>query len=223
MPLTTRPSEIPNRTVTVAAICRPRATATLDTVLQQLYAICGGGFVELRDDRQPGKVLVAQLESVQESPLDPQYLPGDPVSRLTLRFLATDPMRYDKQFSQVGLGTGRAICPLGTVPSAPLLRIYGQPTSPFTITLRDVGGVSRQVMGITLTLGANDYLEIDCDAQTITKVVSGTPSNAMDTWTTNADGFLILDPHDGSYAEGGWPTLELSTGQGLALYRKAYR
>lgn len=219
------------RTITATLVCRPRSLAGVEDAVHKLYAIVGAGLIEIREGRDPEKVSYGLLEGAIDYAFDPQYVDGDPVSRITLRFTCHDPIRYSRSAWLIGFGAAPGNIPCGTAPCGPLLRIYGQPTSPFTITYRSMDGTARQVMGFTLTLGANDFLEIDCDAQTVVKNVAGSVSNAIDTWTTNTDGFIVLDPADADWsyaidhvdAGRAWPMLELSSGFGLALYRKAYR
>jgi phage-related protein len=224
-----RPGSSP-RQITVQLAGKFSTLKLMETALTRMLAIIGHGLLEVRDARDPEKVCYGFLEGMTDEAADPQYV-SNPLARLTLKITCPDPLRFDRVASVIGFGAAYGNIPCGTAPFGPLLRIYGQPTSPFTVTYRGQDGVARQVMGFTLTLGASDYLDIDCDLQTIVKVVAGTPSNAMDTWTTNADGFIVIDPSDAEYDHGsqhpdagrGWPILELSTGTGLAIYRRAYR
>jgi phage-related protein len=119
----------------------------------------------------------------------------------------------------VDVNSIRTGIPLGTAVSAPLIRVLGAATNP-VITYRDKSGAVRQSMTLTITLAATDYLEIDCELFTITKYVSGVASNGITLLT--AGDFIALDPQDGDYANGVWPTLEISAGSAEVLYRKAW-
>jgi hypothetical protein len=56
----------------------------------------------------------------------------------------------------------------------------------------------------------------------VTKSVSAVVSNAMNALAPGWN-FPALDPADGVYLTSTWPTLEVSSGTGLATYTKAYR
>jgi hypothetical protein len=220
--VSTRAGEVSPRTVTVTLTIRPRTSlADLEAAMVKLYALCGGGLVELREARDPGKALVGYLAGGEDLPYDPQYLAADPASLVTLRFTCDDPARYAVSPTLVGLATSRAACPLGPLPVAPILRIFGAVTNP-TVSIRTAGGVLRQTMGFTIALAATDWLEVNCETGVIQKSVSGVVSDAYGTWTTKSDGFLVLDPHDGDPVTGTGPTLELSGGSGEACYWRAY-
>lgn len=220
--LGTRAGDVSPRTVTVTLTIRPRTSlAALEAAVVQLYALCGGGLVELRDVRDPAKVAYGQLAGGEDVAFDPQYLASDPASTITLRFNCDDPARYAVAPTVLALSTTRTKCLLGSLPVAPQLRLFGAATNP-TVTLRNAAGIALATMGFTITLAATDFLTIDCDTGVIQKSVSGTVTDAYSTWTTKTDGFLLLDPHDGDPVLGDGPTLEISAGTGEATFWRAF-
>lgn len=222
LPLATTAGEVPPRQVTAVMTIRPRTSLlALEVAMVQLYALCGGGKVALRDGRDPSKVAFGLLEAPQEVPFDPQYLASDPASRITLRFTCDDPYRYDVAARLVaGITTVAREIPLGNVPVAPVFEITGA-TNP-TITLRNAAGIALATMGFTVNQGANDLLRVDGDAQVIEAIAAGAPSDGYALWTTKGDAFLKLDPHDGDPVNGVFPTLEISSGLLNVLYRRAF-
>lgn len=211
--------DVPPRTITVSGTLLASSLTALVSARRQLAALVAGGLLEVRTLEAPD-VMHVGLGSLITVPFERQFRSvGQKGERITLTFLCTDPRAYTRAPTIVALATTRVACPLGTAPVAPVLRIYGSATNP-TVTYRTAGGVSRQAMGFTITLAAADYLEIDCGAKTVTKSVSGTVSNAID--TLSSGDFPVLDPGDGDFLTGSWPTLELSAGAGEAAYRRAW-
>ncbi len=213
------------RAVTVILTLRPRSLSAMETALEQLYAVCGGGLVSIQDGRDPAKVAWGRLESSEERAYDPQYLATDPASQITLRFTCEDPTRYDVSGLTLGLpvaGTAYEI-PLGNRACAPVARIRGPVTNP-GLVYREASGTARCTLGYTITLGANDWLEHNHDTGAIRKSVAGTITDAYSTWTTRSDGLLVLDPHDGDPVLGAGPTAEVtgSGASGALFYVRAW-
>ncbi len=198
------------------ALVRPTASA-LPGARRQLLALAGAGLVELRIVDAPEVVLAGYLTRCILGGFDRQFRANG--LRVALTFTCPDPRALSRCATVVALTTSPAACPLGTAPVAPVIRIFGAATNP-VLTYRTAGGVSRQTMGFTITLASTDYLEIDCEAKTVLKSVSGTVTNAIDTLTSGD--FPTLDPHDGDYLLSSWPTLEVSAGAGEAAYRQAW-
>lgn len=189
------------------------ARAALLEMQERLYR----GTVELRFADDPDKVYYARTTDADWSGTPPQFV--NPNGRVSIRATCFDPLVYDRYGSVVGFTTVRSAVPLGSAVSAPILRVMGAVTNP-TITYRDKSGTSKRTMGFTVTLGVNDYLEIDCELFKITRYTAGMASQGIALLT--AGDFLALDPQDGDYAGSVWPTLELSGGSGEANYRRAW-
>lgn len=198
-------------------LVRPSLTA-LRAAMAELQERLYRGTIEIRFSDESDIFILARCEQGQLIATPPQFL--NPKSRVRIQLLCPDPLRYDRNGSVVGFGlTPRVGTPLGTAVSAPVLRIMGAATNP-VITYRNMSGDVKQTMGFTVTLGANDYLEIDGELFTIKKFTAGVETNGI-ALLTSGD-FIALDPQDGDYASSVWPTLEVSAGSGEALYRRAW-
>jgi phage-related protein len=191
--------------------------ANLRAAISELQDRLYRGTIEVRFSDEPDIFVLARCEQGNLIATPPQFM--NPKSRVQIRMLCPDPLRYSRFASLVDVNSIRTGIPLGTAVSAPLIRVLGAATNP-VITYRDKSGAVRQSMTLTITLAATDYLEIDCELFTITKYVSGVASNGITLLT--AGDFIALDPQDGDYANGVWPTLEISAGSAEVLYRKAW-
>lgn len=212
------------RQITVNGHIVATSQTAVDTTLGQLKALASGGPVRLVSVRNTARMAVAEFRGAIESPLTRQYRQDK--ARVALRFTASDPYLYDVAGQVIGLTVVGTAYPLtlGTAPVRPLLRIFGAVTNPGFV-YRDATGTARCTLGYTVTLGANDRLEHNFDTGVVITVGAGTPTLNYGTWTTKADGPLVLDPHDGDPLSDVGPTVEL-TGSGATgelLYRRAYR
>ncbi len=107
--------------------------------------------------------------------------------------------------------------PLGTAPSAPVIRIGDSVTNP-VITYKDHRGQTQRTMGFTITIAAGGWLEIDCELKTIVDQDGAQQAAAL----TSGD-FIELNPYDGGGIAGPWPTLGVSGGSlAQAEYRKRW-
>lgn len=210
-------AETAPRALSFRGVIRATSLAGVRTSMAALQERLYRGTVEVRLSDDPDKVFFARTEEQVRIVTPPQF--ASPHTRLSWRMTCPDPLRYDRNGTVIGFSSARGATPLGSAPSLPVLRIMGAATNP-VITYRNAAGESIGTMGFTITLAATDYLEIDCELMTVTKVVSGV-ATSVPTILTSGD-FLLLDPQDGSYPDSVWPTLEVSAGTGEALYRKAW-
>ena len=145
-----------------------------------------------------------------------------------LAFTAVDPTRFEREARVVALSTARAECLIGTMPSAPLLYLYGGSPSvvnPVVLVRNDSGDETHRLT-LTGTLAANDALVIDSARQTIDRYVAGvlqTGTNSGNAWLTSGQ-FPLLDPTDA--LDGTGLTIELTatsgTPTGLAVCTRGY-
>lgn len=136
---------------------------------------------------------------------------------LRLEFTCADPLARGLSDLVVDFTGGATQVPLGTAPSKPVLRV-GNVTNP-TITYRNAAAGLISQMRLTITLGGAEWVDIDCENQTI---VDDQGANQVGTLNV-ADNFISLNPYDATDVDGPWPTLEVSGGT-LAdcTYRKRY-
>lgn len=209
------------RMLTSANTAQARQTAE-----DELKDLLGGGLVTIEESN--GTTPVRQIDA---------YLDGDPVferfghpqlavaSTVTARFLCPDVDWMASAGSALALVSGVAkAVPLGTAPSIPIVRIMGSATNPQIVVKSPSGGGVAQVV-FTITLGANDWLDVDCERGVVEKVVAGTRSTAADTintsgWTTFP---FAIDPAWGDYKAALWPSITIVGAAGELLYTKRYR
>jgi phage-related protein len=176
------------------------------------------GMLELRFADQPDKVLDAVCTGVEVTP-ESRLSFVEPGVSVSLSFVSPLAYKRDRWSRQVSFGATRTEVPLGDLPSAGTMIIMGLATNP-TVTYRAASGESVQTMGFTITLAADDYLEIDLAKRTITKSVAGT--RTRDDSLRTSGYFFNLDPAYGSPGWTDWPTLEVDDGTGLLLYERTW-
>lgn len=213
---------IGTRAVSAAGHVDSSSVLAVDTDIQSLLEWIGLDTVELRTGRNPDVMYFGRLtRSVVDVP-DPQLATA--VARLEVGFGLTSPLAYavaPKTYAVAGTGAANRVdVPIGTGPSTPLVRIFGSATNP-VVTLRNgVGDILKQVT-YTVTLDANDFLEIDCDLHTHTLSDNGVRS-ALESAPGTGDPFYYLDPRDVDRAGGGYHTFEVSAGRLEVVVRETY-
>lgn len=212
--LTDTPPALPRQ---IVALGRQEAadTATLQGLEDRLKRLVQDGIVRVRvgdrSDREweaRGRIRITPLAAWQTRT----------AQDVELVFDCDDPVAQATADTVVDFSGGATACPLGTAPSAPIIRIGDTVTNP-VVTLRDRFGQVVQTMGFTISIGAGEWLDIDCEAQTI---VDQDGANQASTFDGSTE-FIELNPYDGAGTSGPWPTLECSGG-GLAIaeYRKRW-
>jgi hypothetical protein len=114
--------------------------------------------------------------------------------RLELVFVVLDAIAHDTADTTIPLSSTTAACPVGTARVRPLIVLDGAFTSRI-VTLTDGAGVTKGSFTITApssTVLGGHTVEIDCAAETITWVHSGTRTLKPD-WLSAGD-FFALDP-----------------------------
>jgi hypothetical protein len=124
------------------------------------------------------------------------------------------------------LSTTRVACPQWTAESRPVIVVHGGGaalTNP-VVTMRSAGGDPVQSVGFTVSLGANDALRIDCARGLVSKIASGTVSDALAAgyWTSGDFGLVFRPMIDGNPEVGAYPSLELSASSGTPVGRVTY-
>lgn len=210
------PVTVPRQLI-ISGVLRTASNAVLRASCLDLVERAGHGLVEVRFVDDPLKVFFARLQTFKRTAIGPA-LAGN-AAQVMLTMLGEDPLIYSTQPTVAAFGAYRGVCPLGSAPSAPVIHIFGPVTNP-VLRYRGNDGELLRSLTLTVVLASTDYLEIDSDAMTIVKYVSGVPSNGISLLTSGD--FIVLDPNDGDYQNGSWPTLEVSGGTGEALYRQTW-
>lgn len=212
-------AETASRTLRLSGVIRSTSVKAVRAAIDELKHRLFAGTIEVRFADDPEKVFYARCEEKQLVVTPPQFI--NPYSRVSIGLFCPDPLIYDRLASAIAFTPSvRAPVPLGTAVSAPLIRIMG-PVSGLSVTYRDKSGTARQTMSFSsLAMLGTDYLEIDCELFAISLYQSGVKSNAISQLISGD--FIAVDPQDGDYASGAWPTLECSQGTGEVLYRRAW-
>lgn len=151
--------------------------------------------------------------------IDGQGVPPDlvqPVTQVAISLLALDPRLLAASDTVITFTSTLTETPLGSGPSFPVIRIDGAATDP-VLTYADHTGTTVKTLGLTISLGASDWVEIDMMERTIVDD-GGTPR--PDALTSG--GFFALDPAHGTADGASDPQLSVDDGSGTATYRKAY-
>jgi len=198
--------------------------ATLLTYLDALKYRLSLGLLDVRLADDTTKRIFARLSRFTSLPA-PREL-ARRIAEIEIRLLAHDPYWYTVALDSTAFTTSNTAMALGTAPTRPtMIRITGICVNPIVI-YKNSAGIEIRRMGFTYSQpGATDKIEIDCINQTITKTVSGTPSNAASLLTSGD--FITLDPQHGDYPNSAWPTLNLSVSSGtptcLCEYYRAWQ
>lgn len=190
-------------------------TATLQDLQKQLTRLVYDGIVRVRlgDDAD------REWEAKGRMRVNPI---GSWVGRIAqdieLVFDAEDPVGQSTTPTVVNFAAAATECPLGTAPSAPVFWIGDTVTNP-VVTLKNHLGQVVATMGFTIVIGAGEWLEVDCEKETIVDQDGVDQASTFDGSTE----FLTLNPYDGAGTEGPWPTLSVSGGSlAVAEYRKRW-
>jgi hypothetical protein len=211
-------AEVTPRVLKVSGWIRGSSVTAARAALDELKSRCYGGTLEVRFADDPERLFYVRAEDCEIRGKDPDFATA--CVEVTLSLKAFDPLLYARQGTVLGFTTVRAPVPLGTAISLPTIRIHGAVTNP-VITYRDARGVQQGQVGITVTLGATEALDIDCELMKLWRWTAGVRASG-EVLPLTGD-FMRLDPDDGDAANAVWPTLEVSPAcMGEALYRKAW-
>ena len=139
----------------------------------------------------------------------------------TLAFDLVRPFAYGAEEQVMGIVNADTDIPLGSEPTFDLvLRIVGPATDPI-VRYKNSAGETVAEIGLTVTLGASEWVELDMAAGTI---IDDSDVNRAAIRDTDAAWPLVLDPADGESWRSSplWPTLRCTSGTMRATYRKAY-
>jgi hypothetical protein len=205
------------RQVTISGVLDARTVAGLRAAENAFKARLAVGTIGLSVQGSTGIEIRARLRSLLITPGHPPL--AALVSQVEATLEAVDPYAYDVVPTVIALSSAAAACPLGVHPSAPVIRIMNA-TDPVA-TVRGASGEPVASIAITITQATDeDYIVIDCERQRILEYDAGAESDI--TAAVSAGDFFALDPLDGDRDNDAWPTLELSSGTGEAVYRRAW-
>lgn len=199
--------------------CRGHLEAATAAALEAKYTALkdwvSRGMTEIRTGLNSGKVFHGWYQRAMGDPLAPQLLRR--WGSIALTFRCFDALGYDLYERVITLSATPAQIPQSNGPLSGAIRVKGVTTSPLTAIVRDhagrtIGTVTLGFTGQSFTLGANDRVEINSQAGTITKYTAGVASDAMQ-YLVAASNFPIVIGKDASDRDAGaYATIEISTG-----------
>lgn len=211
------------RTVRFVADATVTTVAARTAVLDRLSDLLTG-LVEVRFDDAPSRVLRG-LVSVYEAdvPVPPRWVNIAP--RVVVEITCPLATRWDAQPTSRVLSATPTDIPVGTAPHGGVIFLTGTAAGALSgevrLRYRGVSGVILNELVLSASLLAGEFLRIDLDAATLTRVTTaGVESNAY-AWRTGGT-FFRPAPRDGVRDVSAWPTLELTAGTGLYVFRRQY-
>lgn len=222
---TTPDPETGARALVFSGYVEAATNATLRAQLQSLLDYVSHGALEVRTAHDTGRFYVARFAGTTLPINDPTFSSAATMARGTIAFDVTTPFQVERAprtYPILTTGTsGRVYIPLGTGPTRPLIQIRGAATNP-KLTLYDAFGVKVGEMNFTISLGADDFLGIDCLTRRVSKSVAGTIT-AADSTRKLGDDFFNLLPRLGSQDAGRYVLLELSSGRAIVRARRSWK
>jgi hypothetical protein len=211
------------RTIAIGLDVYPASVVDRVTAMDAIYRRCSGLRL-LRMDDSPTREQVVSLTDVRVEFLHIAV----PRCYVELRFVAPDPTRFATESRAVALSTTPAAVPVGTMPSAPTLWLYGASPSVVNpiILVANASGDETHRLTLTGTLATDDALVLDCAAQTIVRYVAGVRQTGTDdgnAWLTSGQ-FPLLAPEDTIDGDGITVALTSTSGTptGLLVYRQGF-
>ena len=176
--------------------------------------------LRLRTRFMPTRQFRARRQRLEFASIRPQMRAVDCRSRVVIECIAPIPYSEDRSALSVGFTTTPGMCPLGTAYTEPEIVIHGPSTNPI-ITQRTAWGEVVGSMQLTVTLAAsNDYVRILCKEKVIYTSINQVVTKA--TAILIAGHFMRLEPRHAEPAAGLYPTLEVTQGQGEAIYPRRW-
>jgi phage-related protein len=207
----------PPRIVPLSAVISADTIGERNALLQTLMSNLQGR-LELRFSDEPDRILYGVCTKAVSSGASDAWSFALPDLRVSVEITCMDAAKYDRNVQTLAFGSARQSMPMGNMPHDGTLYIMGAATTP-VITYRNMAGDSVQTMTLS-TLGGDDYYAIDLLRKKITRYDATVASDALDEWT--AGDFPVFDPGDCDVEAGIYPTLEVSSGSGLLVYRRRW-
>lgn len=146
---------------------------------------------------------------------------------LTTTWLVPGGVAYDIEPVIKKFTTTAGVVKPGTVASPGVILVTGALSafSARTITYRSFNGIAYGTLTVTPpsgeSLGANDYLEVSLLHRTIIKVTSAGVRTSVYHWKS-AGRFFAPEPADCDRERDAYPTLDISSGEAVYIYRPAW-
>lgn len=221
--VSSRNYEAPPRRLTATLYRKETVKATMETAGHRLRALVEGRVVRLRHDLRTNQEILARCVSFPMAyGVGPKYLPPY-VWKPTLEFEADDPYFRDTTDQTVNFTTTATAVPVGTKRCKGRYTIVasgGTVTNPI-LTWENSAGTTIATIQPTIAILNGDAFEIDHEAGTVRKRVSGVWSNARNTIPIGTV-IPFLDPAYGDFATSAWQKIKCSAGNGSVVYRRRW-
>lgn len=191
--------------------------AAMDAVADTLTGLC-----ELRFVDKPNRVIRAYVETVTTVAEGESVAMIEPALILRVGFIGYDAAVYDDEPTVLAVTTTPRAVPLGSIPSGGTLYLMGSLAGSVVVTCRSHTGEAVGTLTLTGTLAADEYLEVSLSDRTITKVNNAGVRDADAYSFKSAGAWFSFDPGHGVRTAGAWPSIEVSAGAAVFIYRKAW-
>ena len=142
-----------------------------------------------------------------------------PGGQVDIRLLALNPYRESIEPSIASLSQAPRAITTGTGPSTGVIQLRDA-TDPL-VTYRDHGGRIRAQIALQGVIATDEYVDINMQTAGITHVdASGVRTNAIAMFS--AGEFFAVDARHANPEYDAYPTLEVSSGTGVFLYRRTW-
>ncbi len=193
--------------------------ARLDTIADLLT-----GSVEVRYVDRPSRCSrgVARVFTA-DVPISPRFVNIEP--RIVVEVESHNAAKWEAEPQSVILSTTPTAIPCGTLPHGGLIHLTGVAAGAISTTTRVL---YRGISGLTLgelvllpSLLSGEYLIVDLDAESLTKVsTTGVRTDAY-SWKTGG-AFFRVAPRDCARDLGAWATIEITAGAALYHFRRVW-
>lgn len=207
----------------------PAATLTGRAAILATLSDAFAGLLSLRFDDTPTRIVRAVAGAFTVASIAPSLSMTEMARNMivSVPLLAFDGSSYDDEPRSVVLSTSPAEIALGTLPAPGIVQWSGAWSAGVarSLTYRSVNGIAYGVLTLTPPVGASltasEFLEVDLGRRYVTKVTSaGVRTNAY-SWVSGGAWF-VPEASDGNRQAAQWPTLDVSAGAGLFLYRRSW-
>ncbi len=227
-PFPNRSGHVVSRTATAAprifrfeSLVRPATMAARRALLDDLADFFGRGEHEIETVDSLGRVLYGTYQEQPVGIAAPRFVNTD--AAVTVDLYCADGTKYDREPRSVALSTTPAPVPLGTMASGGVIRLRGPSSDQRIVTYRGLHGNPLGRLAVGLSIGANEFVDLDLYSRTITKTdVNGLTIDIYDTKLPDTWWFWV-HPEDGDRFTGQWGTLEVDDGTGVFYYRRAWK
>lgn len=194
--------------------------ATMDALKRRT-----AGILPLVSDDAPDRVWYVRLATCNVEILAGNLV--NPRCLVDLEFTAHDPRRYDVETQVRVLSTTPVECPVGTaVGLPPTIRLFGAATAVVNpiVDLYRFDGALLSSLDLTVSLGTNTWLDIQCGSEWLYLYTAGVRTQALE--TLGGGVFPQLSYEDCASSTGPSPLLALrstsGTPTGVVMWRRGW-